>query len=266
MYDLHLHSLFSSDSYPWASMSNICDAAALKGLRGICFTDHIDIDYPSFEEIPDFQKYSNEIDDMIYKYKDKLEVFKGLELGLQPHLAAENSSFSSKPGIDFILGSIHVVDKKELYKGDFLENRSDEEGVAAYFDDMNKSIYSFSDFDSLGHIDVVRRYLKNGEKAFRYDLYEAAIKDILKTLIRMGKGIEINTSGKRYGLSSYHPMTEILILYKKLGGEIITIGSDAHRPEDLAYDFNELLELLKSLDYKYYCIFKKRKPLFIRIK
>lgn len=265
MYDLHLHSLYSNDSYPWASMSNVCDAAALMGLKGICFTDHIDIDYPGCVEVPNFEKYSSEIDEMIYKYKDKLEVYKGLELGLQPHLTSENSVFSSKPGIDFILGSIHVVNKKELYKGDFLENKSDEEGISAYFHDLNKSISSFSNFDSLGHIDVVRRYLRNGEKAFKYNKYKDVLVETLKALICMGKGIEINTSGKRYGLSSYHPMTEIIALYKELGGEIITIGSDAHRPEDLAYNFNEVLDLLKSLNYKYYCIFKKREPVFIRI-
>ncbi|WP_372995733.1 histidinol-phosphatase HisJ family protein [Lutispora sp.] len=265
MYDLHIHSIYSNDSYPWSTTKNICDSAITKGLKGICFTDHIDIDYPDNTEVFDYEKYSNEIDSLILRYNDKIEIYKGIELGMQPHLSKKNTVFSSKPDIDFVLGSIHVVDKKELYKGDFLQGRNNHEGILAYFGDLKKSIISFKDFDSLGHIDVVRRYLNNGEGDFQFDLYKDYIADILKTLIINDKGIEINTSGKRYGLSSFHPLTEILVLYKNLGGEIITIGSDAHRPDDLGYGFTEVLDLLKSLGYKYYCIFKKRKPLFIRI-
>ena len=246
-------------------MNNMCNSAILKGLRGICFTDHIDIDYPTNEEMFNFQEYSNAIDEVIHKYRGKIEVYKGIELGMQPHLQEENNTFSVKPGIDFILGSIHVVNKRELYNGDFLEGRSDKNGILSYLEELKKCISTFFNFDSLGHIDGVRRYLINGENAFQYNIYKECLADILKSIIHMGKGIEINTSGKRYGLSSFHPLTEILVLFKDLGGEIITIGSDAHRPEDLGYGFNEALALLKSLNYEYYCIFKKRNPVFIRI-
>lgn len=246
-------------------MYNICKTSIDKGLEGICFTDHVDIDYPGNIEVIDYEKYSSDIDDVILKFKNKIEIYKGIELGMQPHLSKENSLFSSKPDIDFVLGSIHVVDKKELYKSDFLKGRSNQAGIIAYFEDLKKSISSFNDFDSLGHIDVVRRYLINGEGDFQFDLYQDYIADILKSLISMNKGMEINTSGKRYGLTSFHPSTEILKLYKDLGGEIITVGSDAHRPEDLGYGFMEVLDLLKALGYRYYCIFKKRKPVFIRI-
>lgn len=265
MHDLHLHSLFSSDSYPSATIENMCNSAIQKGLEGICFTDHIDIDYPTDEGILNFNDYSNAIDEMILKYNNRIDIYKGIELGLQPHIFEENSAFSAKPGIDFIIGSIHVVNKKELYKGDFLQGKSDEDGVLSYLDELKKCISSFSNFDSLGHIDVVRRYLANGEKAFDYNKYSEALENILRTIIYMGKGIEINTSGKRYGLSSFHPLEKILYLYKRLGGEIITLGSDAHSPEDLGYGFKEALDLLSSIGFKYYCIFKKRKPSFIRI-
>ncbi len=265
MYDLHLHSTYSTDSYTWATMKSMCDTAILKGLKGICFTDHIDIDYPDCTEVLDFEKYSRELDQLICEFDKRLEVYKGMELGLQPHLFEENMAFSSNPGMDFILGSIHVVGKKELYGGDFLQGITDAAGILAYFDDLKKCISSFNDFDALGHIDVIRRYLSNGETAFQYNLYKDCIAEVLSNLIQRGKGIEVNTSGKRYGLSSFHPLTEILSLYKDLGGEIITIGSDAHRPEDIGYGFDEVSYLLKSLNYKYYCIFRKRKAVFISI-
>jgi len=265
LYDLHVHSIYSNDSYPWATFANICNEAIAKGLKGICFTDHVDIDYPGITDVFDLNDYCNELNNIINSYGNSIEIYKGIELGLQPHIIEENKAFSSKSDIDFVLGSIHVVDKKELYKNEYLEGKTDHEGILSYFKDLKLSINSFTDFDSLGHIDVVRRYLLNGESSFVYNIYKDYIVDILEYLIDKNIGIEINTSGKRYGLCSFHPYPEILALYKDLGGEIVTLGSDAHKPEDLGYAFNEALELLKALKFKYYCIFKKRKPIFIRI-
>lgn len=265
MYDLHVHSIYSNDSYPSATMENMCNTAISKGLKGICFTDHIDIDYPDNCEMFDFNDYTNSLNEIFEKFHDKLRIYKGVELGLQPHLSEQNKIISSNHSIDFVLGSIHVVNKKELYKGDFLGNDSDHIGILNYFDELKKCLYNFDDFDSLGHIDGVRRYLNSGEKAFSYNKYKEELYDVLKILISMGKGLELNTSGVRYGLSDFHPLVDILNLYKSLGGEIITIGSDAHRPDDIGYEFQNALSLLKQIGYKYYCIFKKRKPSYIKI-
>jgi len=265
LYDFHVHSVYSNDTHPFATFINICDAAIEKGLKGICFTDHIDIDYPGIEDIFDLKDYCSELNSLIKIYDKRIEIYKGIELGLQPHLKQENKSYSSNYDIDFVLGSVHVVGKKELYKGIFLEGRTEHEGILDYLDDLRLSINAFDDFDSLGHIDVVRRYLNNGENSFIYSIYKDYIADILECIINKNIGIEINTSGKRYGLRSFHPYPEILSLYKDLGGEIVTLGSDAHKPQDLGYAFDEALELLKSLNFKYYCIFKRRKPVFIKI-
>jgi histidinol-phosphatase (PHP family) len=89
--------------------------------------------------------------------------------------------------------------------------------------------------------------------------------DVLRTILDCGKGIEINTSGYKYGLGHAHPKTEILKRYRELGGEIITIGSDAHKPEHLCYDFHLVPELLKSLGFTYYTTFVQRKPVFERL-
>ncbi len=265
MYDLHIHSTFSNDAYPSATMENMCNAAINKGLKGICFTDHVDIDYPTDDEVFDFNDYNNTLNEISIKFNDKLSIYKGVELGLQPHLYERNKIISSSSNIDFVLGSIHVVKKKELYKGDFLGNDSDHIGIINYFNELKECLSNFDDFDSLGHIDVVRRYLRFGEKEFSYSKYKEELYDVLKTLVYMGKGLELNTSGTRYGLCDFHPLMDILSLYKKIGGEIITLGSDAHKPDDLGYEFKKALLILKQLGYKYYCIFKKRKPIFIEI-
>ena len=80
-----------------------------------------------------------------------------------------------------------------------------------------------------------------------------------------GKGIELNTAGFKYGLGFAHPHISILKRYKELGGEVITVGSDAHQPENIAYDFDRAKEVLKDSGFKYYTEFKGRKPIFIQV-
>ena len=118
------------------------------------------------------------------------------------------------------------------------------------------------DFDVLGHIDYVIRYGKEKERAYSYHKYADVIDEILKTLIHNGKGLELNTAGWKYGLSFAHPHPDILKRYRELGGEILTVGSDGHKPEHIAYDFHRINDLLKECGFKYYTEFRQRKPYF----
>ena len=88
---------------------------------------------------------------------------------------------------------------------------------------------------------------------------------ILKYLIEHGKGIELNTAGLKYGLPYAHPHTDVLKRYRELGGEIITVGADAHKPEHVAYDFHKVPEILKSCGFRYYTEFVQRKTLFKKL-
>ena len=91
---------------------------------------------------------------------------------------------------------------------------------------------------------------------------KSIITEILKTVIQDGKGIEINTSSHRYGLKDSTPSRDILKLYKELGGKIITIGSDSHKPEHLGAYIDEAKELLKEIGFDSFCTFEKMKPIF----
>lgn len=265
MYDYHIHSSFSEDSN--SEMQEICMFAKEKGLRGICFTDHIDIGNPEYniEDTFSYENYSKQINECKSKFGDVLEVYKGIELGLQSHVVKQNESFLNDKYFDFVIGSIHSVNRKEMYRLHYLKDISDAEAIGFYFDNIIESIEDFSNFDVLGHIDVFRRYLSQGEKSFIYKKHEEKLEYILSSLINKNKGIEINTSGLRYNLSSFHPTNEILKLYRNLKGEIITIGSDSHTPYDLGYKFNEVMKLLKDNKFSYYTIFESRKPRFIKI-
>ena len=86
------------------------------------------------------------------------------------------------------------------------------------------------------------------------------IDEILRILIQSGRGIEINTAGLKYGLGHPNPHERILKRYRELGGELLSVGSDAHRPEHLAYEFDKVPELLLSCGFRYYTEYRQRKP------
>jgi histidinol-phosphatase (PHP family) len=237
------------------------------GLSGMCFTDHIDLDYPSSQVSFEFSydDYINELDSVRASFPEDFEIYTGLELGMQPHISSENESLLKGKSFDFIIGSIHCVNKKDLYDGSFLDGITNSEGIMNYFRDMLQCIDSFKEFDVLGHLDGIRRYLNNNENSFSYNLYKGLIHTVLSKLVNSNKGIEVNTSGLRYGLSSFHPLPDILKLYKFLGGEIVTIGSDSHSPDTLGYGFKSTQAMLSDMGFKYYTIYKDRKPVFIKI-
>src|SRR5699024_11463157 len=113
----------------------------------------------------------------------------------------------------------------------------------------------------LGHLDLVKRYKRLDVNRNFHEI----IREIFREIIPKGKGIEINTSGFAYGLGSAMPSEDILQLYKDCGGEIITIGSDAHKAEHVAHEFPQSLKLLQKVGFEYIATFAKQRPTFHRI-
>lgn len=265
MHDFHMHSNYSSDAS--FSLSDIASSALHSGLKGICFTDHVDIDYPDEEskfEL-DYVRYGNEIDKLKQRYSGTLEIFKGVELGLQRHVADNNNLYLSNKTFDFVIGSIHAVNHKEICTQCFHDDSSEHQGILDYFDELNQCLDNFHDFDVVGHFDGIRRHISKSREEKLAAIYADLITKTLKKIVSLNKGIEVNTSGLRYKLSSFHPSDEILKEYKRLGGEIITLGSDSHHSRDLGYCFKEAIDLLSGIGFKYYTIFKDRKPIFIKL-
>lgn len=265
MFDFHIHTSFSHDCN--AEMESYIAPALEKGLAGICFTDHLDIDYPSdpnmfmFDYIP----YINELIRLREKYRGKLEIFFGVEFGMQPHILEADATFFAGKSFDYILGSIHSTSKKELYSGGYLEGISEHQGILNYFTEMLYCVKNFKSYNNLGHLDAISRYVSQDTKPYKAAKYIDYIEEILKAVIAAGKGIELNTSGKRYGLGNFHPEPSIVKLYKDLGGEIVTLGSDSHSTSTLAYGFDEAKSMLKNYGFRYYTIYRNGKPEFIKI-
>lgn len=263
-YDYHVHSDFSSDCD--FSMEQMIHGAINTGLKELSFTDHVDYDYcdDSIEFLVDYEKYFNKLKHLQEKYKNRISIKKGIEMGLQPHLVDKCSKDIRSHDFDFVICSLHTAQNKDLYLGNFFSGKTQQEAYEDYFKDVLKVVSSYGDFSILGHLDIVRRY-GNFEKPLKNRDFKDLIEMVLKKLIEKGKGIEINTSGFRYNLGIYSPCDDVLKMYKDLGGEIITLGSDSHNPNTLAYKFDDVYKDLHSAGFKYITTFEKMKPKFIKL-
>lgn len=255
--DLHTHSSFSTDSDE--PLEEMVKAAKEKGLQTLCITEHMDMDYPGGEFILDTENYQKEL--LRVRKQTDIELLFGVELGLMDYLAPKLNEYSKAWDFDFIIGSSHLVGGQDPYYPEYFQKLGSKNGVLRYFESILANIKAMDCFDVYGHLDYVVRY--SSEKSYDPLDYGEIINEILKLLLEKGKGIEINTAGIKSGLGYVHPHRFILNRYKELGGEIITIGSDAHDRTRVAADFDKAGDALKSAGFKYYTIFRNRKPDFV---
>jgi len=261
--DYHLHSSYSGDCQ--VPMDSVVTAAIQLGINRLCFTEHHDLDYYPHSTID----FTLDIDAYISGFKklkntsaDKIELLCGIELGMQPHLHSILDTLVQENDFDFVLASNHLANRIDVYEKIYFETRSQYKGYLDYLEDIYSNVLGFTNYDVYAHLDYVIRYGDFENKRMLYKDFTDVLDAILKKIIQDGKGIEVNTSGYRYNLGEPHPSREILNHYKSLGGEIITIGSDAHQTKHLLNHFDDAKDLLKELDFKYFTTFVKRKPEF----
>lgn len=248
MYDFHTHTHFSGDST--ADPEQMILSAIDKKLSGIAVTDHMDYDYPHLD--PQFEldvdKHFCTLDSLKQHYQSQIAVFIGLEIGYQPCCESKAKNAVLGKPYDFILGSIHTLEGADLYYGDFFKNKSPETALEIYFGALKHMVESFHAFDVIGHLDLPRRYHKPINQ-LPIEAYEKYLTPLLQTIIERDKGIEFNTSGYRYGDHGPYPHFEIARLYYQLGGRKITLGSDAHIPDDVGHRFKETADTLKKIGF-----------------
>lgn len=259
--DYHFHTIFSGDSE--TPVREQLNQAISLGMKSLCVTDHHDYDVDSpIDFTLDLDRYFETMIRLKEEYKNKLELRIGIELGLQTHLEEYFKNLLSTYPLDFVIGSTHFINRKDAVYPEFFQGRTEEEAYLHYFQVTLDNVKNLSTFDVAGHLDYIVRYGPNKANFYNYDTYQDLFDEILKTIIEKGRGIECNTAGYRKGINQPNPGPEIIKRYRELGGEIITIGSDAHIPEDLGADFHRAKELLRSAGFTYYTEFKERRPEF----
>lgn len=267
--DCHLHTHHSGDSD--APMEDMIKQGISLGLNTMCFTEHNDFGFPEYPDLPadtfllNVDSYLYELLALREKYAGQIKLLFGLELGLQTEVFRENAILARSYEFDFIIGSSHLVDGQDPYYPGFFDGKSDEEAYRKYFESELENIKKFSNFDVYGHLDYIVRYGASKDTEYSYGKYRDIFDKILNTLLEKEKGLELNTGGIKSGMKDFHPCMDVLKRYRELGGEIITVGSDAHSPGNIAEYFDRAYEVLKECGFKYYTVFEKRVPEYIKL-
>lgn len=263
--DFHLHTDFSGDSK--TPMTDMIQHAIFLGLDTICFTEHFDHDFPA--EYGDFSldicSYYERLLSLKSTYASDIEILFGVELGMQSHLGEYYNAYVKQFPFDFVIASQHLADAVDPYYPVYWEGKTAREGIARYFTELLDNLKKMKNYDTLGHLDYIVRYAPADQRDYCYEAYAEYIDPILKYLIEQDKCLEVNSAGLKYGLGHPNPEESVLKRYRELGGEKITIGSDGHRPEHMAYDFPKVAAILTDLGFEHYCIFRGRKMEYRKI-
>jgi histidinol-phosphatase (PHP family) len=264
MYDYHLHSTYSQDGH--LTINEICEILIKKGFKEIAITDHVDYKYAGIKDfVLDYENYSKDIARANERYAGELEIIKGVEIGLQPHTIQENIDFITNHQFDFVIASVHFVNGENLFNGDFCGSRTREKAYREYLHCLADLIESFSYFNVLGHLDVVRRYSGYQDRFITSEEFPDLIDRILRQLVKTGRGIEVNSSGFRFQVDDTLPSLNIVKRFQELGGKIITVGSDAHKKEACGNKIEEAYRVIKDGGFNHICLFREGKPIKVPV-
>lgn len=258
--DYHMHSRHSWDTQ--TPMPDMCQAALDKGIPTIAFTEHFDHFNENKERIH-YQPapFFDDITACRAEFADQgLTILAGVEVGEFHRYPSEVQPVLDANDYDLVLGSLHWVGEESVFQPRFYHGLTAREAIAPYFAEMLELI-AHGGFDILSHMDVFKRraHLVYGE--FNIEDWEDEVRAVWSACIAKGIGIEINTGGLRWKINESHPNLTALKWYRDMGGEILTIGSDAHHPQDLGYALDEMVEMARQAGFKALTRFAKRQPI-----
>lgn len=263
--DYHLHTLISSDSP--ASLEQQVLSGLNAGLHELCVTDHWNLLDQLANPLPHTRDWSASIAQLRnarQQFGDQLEIRLGVEVGngeIDPEGVLEGLTQAGKD-LDFVIGSLHNMSLGSGGLGIYTAAhrcRELAEGIALLEDYMDTlhALAATNAFDVLGHVIYPLRYLPQ-QWQLSLDPYEDQLRTLFYALIQSGRGIEFNTT-QGHTIDEWTP---VLKLYRDCGGEIITIGSDAHHPGQAGAGFHNAAALLQSLGFRWHCTYRERKPFF----
>jgi histidinol-phosphatase (PHP family) len=258
-----VHSENSSDARD--SVDAICASAEKRGVKGISITDHCDMDRGRERCENTKRKLLADIREARELYGGTLRISAGIELGEANHDQELSRSLAGDEELDFVIGSLHNLrDDDDFYYTDY-DNIDIDSLMQRYYEELYE-IVEGGCFDVIGHINYQLRYMsERARKSVDLSRHYGDLFGILQSAARKGKGIEINTSGLQRGLGDVIPSLEVIKLFKKAGGEIVTIGSDAHVSRNVGAEIFTAMDTLKAAGFDQFAYFVKRTPEMIDI-
>lgn len=245
--DTHMHTkLFSEDG-----IMTIEEAIKQQKDNIIVITEHFDYDYPPPYT---FQFDTKAYMDTYLPYRKEHKLLLGIEIGMQPSCVERNYLLAKKENFDQIIASTHIVDGIDIYEAEYWEGKSKKDAHARYLDVMYENICSFTDFDTMSHIDYCARYGPYEEKGLIYEDHAERIDKILRFLADHDKAMEIST--RRFGNEKAEKeLEQIYTRFYELGGRYVTIGSDAHESKNMFHQFEAARKMVKKIGLTevYFC-------------
>ncbi len=258
MFDYHMHSKVSFDGQ--CTGLAMAQAAREKGLREICFTDHMDYT-PEMEMVFSMEDYAAEYDSLEIP---GLKIRRGVEYGLTPTNQAQMAADLQKRKFDFVLGSVHFVDELDVYLEPYWQGKTVDQAIGRFLETTLECVRVHNDYDVLGHLTFISKARANPQPGLiPYDRCPALFDEILRELVRRDKGLELNTSGiDRCGGSL--PTLDFFRRFRELGGKIVTVGSDAHHTDRVGQYTRDMALQLQEI-FGYVCTFEHRQPIFHKL-
>lgn len=261
MFDFHMHTRVSFDGK--GTGVEMVEAAAKAGLRAICFTDHVD--YDPLGRDPDLafdtEAYNREYEGLCHP---DLKILFGMEFGMMPDNLDVFEEDLKRRNFDFVIGSAHFIEDLDIYYKEFWEGKTSYQGFLSTLEQTLACVKVHHAYDVLGHLTYAAKQPHNpGHKPVLYEDFREIIDETLKILVENGKGLEINTSGVDT-CGRFLPDEAILRRFKELGGEIVTVGSDAHDASRVGQYCFEACKMVADM-FGYVCTYENRRPVFHRI-
>ena len=256
--DMHMHSRFSFDAEKDFSPEAVCRAAIEKGITDIAITDHFEANYKTaLDELLSNSVYDHagayaEIMAAKEKYKDKVNLIYGIEIGQANQTPKEAIALLNAHDFEFVIGSIHNLrGMGDFYFMDLSDTPEETIGtwLNTYFDELCEVVDVMPRVDTIAHITYLIRYLAFAKRQFDVKPYYDKMAHFFGKIIARDIALEVNTSTLWKGLGFPMPDADILKLYRECGGKLITVGSDSHGPANLAGCVPETFDILKSCGF-----------------
>lgn len=261
--DCHLHTSDMSCDASSPLSAYILQGRKL-GLAAICTTEHVDFD-PNDYCYGHYSRARHEVQKTEVRAApdDGLQVLIGVEVDYQRRYEADARQFLHGTDFDYVVGGIHYARGESVFLPSFFD-APEQENVEAYLDEVLGAVHSGL-FDVIAHLDIVKRYGVRHYGPFDPTRYADAIDTILRACVETGTGLEINSSGWRGPPKEPFPTLHVLRRYRELGGQVLTVGSDAHHADDLARDIPRAVDIALEAGFNAIAVFADRKPTYLPI-
>ena len=258
--DYHMHTCFSEDGDD--SLEEMCRRAVELGIPEIGFSEHWDVG--PYESNPRFFKpepWYTELERVRGLFAGQLIIRAGVEIA-EPHLyPQETAEVLRRIPFDYVIGSVHFVGKNEMFNGEYLQTHTADEVYGDYFAEMDRMVRT-AELDIVAHFDIPAR---TGKTIFGYEptRYEEKIRSALKTCIERDLALDVNVSGLRKPSQIIMPDPLILKWYAEMGGQRLTLGSDAHRVREVSLHLEKAIEAIRAVGIEHVTQFERRQARLI---